>query len=255
MTEILFSKNEIYTNVITRLEVALSGKQLADARVSLSKSTAENGEVLYKATVRDENNNGLGGKIVGLCRAVTRHSLFLQNKAEKPTVKANNWDVFCQLLKNEAAEDVYLDAQQVRQTKIDEALGYISQLVFEDEQSNEKGLKFSSLKRLNKYLRNEGAAIPFPSRAHMEPVAQLGVSSALLLSSVGFQLARGQTRYVSDDNFRLSGLTLSSRGSEDAVISNSGISNGGHSCAGSGNENFGSNCPVETTGTLLETQS
>ncbi|WP_208978353.1 hypothetical protein [Pseudovibrio denitrificans] len=104
MTEILFSQNDRYTNVIARLEAAISGKSVQDARVSLTKSASKNGEVLYKATVSQDNKDGLSEKVLGLCRAVTRHTRFLQNKAERPEQKVSNWNVFYQLLRNEAAQ-------------------------------------------------------------------------------------------------------------------------------------------------------
>ncbi|WP_208980992.1 hypothetical protein [Pseudovibrio sp. W64] len=215
MTEILFSQNDRYTNVVARLEAAISGKSVQDARVSLTRSASKNGEVLYKATVSRENGDGLSEKVLGLCRAVTRHTRFLQHKADRPEQKVSNWNVFYQLLRNEAAQSLYEDSVDQRQDLFDEAISYISQFVYEEEKNNPKGLKFSSLKTLSSYLKNQGAVTVLPENFKEEPKATVGVSSALLMSSLGFQLAGNQMRYVSDDDFRFSYAGLGRRNLDD----------------------------------------
>ncbi|QUS54365.1 hypothetical protein [Pseudovibrio brasiliensis] len=215
MTEILFSQNDRYTNVIARLEAAISGKSVPDARVSLTKSASKNGEVLYKATVSQDNKDGLSEKVLGLCRAVTRHTRFLQNKAERPEQKVSNWNVFYQLLRNEAAQSLYEHAREQRQDRFEEAISYISQFVYEEEKSDPRGLKFSSLRNLSSYLKSQSSAVSLPPSIKEEPKATVGVSSALLMSSLGFQLAGDQMRYVSDDNFRFTYAGVGKRDLDD----------------------------------------
>ena len=215
MTEVLFSQNDNYTNVIARLEAAVSGKSVQDAHVSLTRTASKNGEVLYKATVSRDNGDGLSNKVLGLYRSATRHSGFLQNKADKPENKVANWNVFYQLLKNEAAQSVYEHTVDERQERFDEALSFISQFVYEEETSDQKGLKLSSLKNLSAHLNGQDTVADTPEIHDKAPRTTVEASGALLMSSVGFLLARDQMQLNRDVNFHVSSAGVGRRNLDD----------------------------------------
>ncbi len=101
MTEIQFSKDVLFTEFFSQLEVALGNDVSQNTQVSLSKSTFENSQVLYRAKVHTGQSAMVSSKLWGALKTLTGQAGFLQSKAVHPQSKADNWAVFQRLLRNE----------------------------------------------------------------------------------------------------------------------------------------------------------